>query len=454
MNGHWTSSPFSAGATYSTSPKPPASSGGSSGGSGGSSGGGTTKKVELKNVWLGGNGVPAQVIPGATQAEVDQNAKNIKVPSGGGINPANLQPTASGLAHIKEAEATKAAQPNVPIDMPGMTEAEELLTRDEISDIYKKNIGRIATKDEIDWHIDRKTPRERLEEWSSTSPEAIREKERIKVEGETTEKQSGFFGALQKELRDLYSELSESEKAMAEEVFASDWEEMSPEEQEALQYALFIPSEPEPYPEFEFGEEGVRAEKEEEYGKYYDEILNDFLTTQGIEKSRLGEDVTTAKEELTTEKEKYLGEEDRQYNIALRGANEGYAEAGIIFSGIRQRGLGEMGEQRSYGIEKYNRTFQQAMANIQQGETRTLENIAREKELKEREIGRAETTAVEGAVATEKGRGLEEWGIKKKQYEETAPRTTSIFGVPYEQMTELYKTYEMPDYWKYRRQTP
>ena len=105
--GYWSGSPFSGG-TYKTGSKPSAPSAPSapsrSSGSSGSSGGGsapTVKKAELKNVWLGGNGIKAQQIPGATQEEINRASTAL------GINPTNLQPTTAGLAHIREAEALR-----------------------------------------------------------------------------------------------------------------------------------------------------------------------------------------------------------------------------------------------------------------------------------------------------------------------------------------------------------
>jgi len=70
--------------------------------------------VELKNVWLGGDGIPYQTIPGATQEEINRNAANLK------INPANLQPTKAGLEHIKTVEAggTPPVAPAVPPPAP------------------------------------------------------------------------------------------------------------------------------------------------------------------------------------------------------------------------------------------------------------------------------------------------------------------------------------------------
>jgi len=61
----------------------------------------------------------------------------------------------------------------------GKPSAEKPLSEEEISEIYKTYIGREPTPEEIEHHITRRTPKERLVAWAKVSPEAIREREKL-----------------------------------------------------------------------------------------------------------------------------------------------------------------------------------------------------------------------------------------------------------------------------------
>ena len=60
-----------------------------------------TPTQELKNIFLGAGNIPYQQITGATQEEINKKATSL------GINPANLQPTTAGMAHIAKVEEEK-----------------------------------------------------------------------------------------------------------------------------------------------------------------------------------------------------------------------------------------------------------------------------------------------------------------------------------------------------------
>ena len=142
---------------------------------------------------------------------------------------------------------------------------------------------------------------------------------------------------------------------------------------------------------FVFDQELARASAEERYDPFYDAELRDFMTGVERQRGRTVQDEERLRRELTASTESYVGRARRELDQALESSREGFAGAGLYFSGKRLRREGEIGieaEQekgdylRRQGLRGEESTLRQerGLADIATGEATYKRRFGAEKE--------------------------------------------------------------------------
>jgi hypothetical protein len=181
---------------------------------------------------------------------------------------------------------------------------------------------------------------------------------------------------------------------------------------------------PQPYDEanpFFFDEQLARQAAEAEYSPYYKEKLTDYMSQVEKTKSRSQEDLSKVLEFLSGGKEYFLGKERRLLDQALKQTNEGYAGRNLYFSGARGKDLQEQQTESQATVGEYTRGYGNQVQEAQTGTQRTLEDVSTAASQYQRDIGRQETTAIEGGVLQRKGEAMEEYEAARKKYYSNYP---------------------------------
>lgn len=169
---------------------------------------------------------------------------------------------------------------------------------------------------------------------------------------------------------------------------------------------------------FFFDEQLARNASIAQYAPYYDETLSDYIARIERDKSRSQEDLQRTLDYLSASKEHFLGAERRALDKAERQTNEGYAGAGLFFSGVRQRDLRELKEGSEARIGEYETGYQYGTTGAQLEKKRFGEDIATEETQKRRDLEREKKYAIESGVLTRKGEVQEEYLAGKNKYYE------------------------------------
>lgn len=159
---------------------------------------------------------------------------------------------------------------------------------------------------------------------------------------------------------------------------------------------------------FTFDEMQARASSEERYNPYYDAELRDFLSGINAQRS-----TTQGERGLLTDLNRIQTSQDQtKVNEAIRQSEEGYAGAGLFFSGARQRDTGLTNVAGNLQTETRQKTFGQNMlANQNQ-----LTNIATNESRGIRTTGAQRTTDIESDVARQKAEEEARYAQEKAQY--------------------------------------
>lgn len=127
---------------------------------------------------------------------------------------------------------------------------------------------------------------------------------------------------------------------------------------------------------FFFDEQMARASSQERYDPYYNAELTDFVT--GIERRRQAstQDERRILEEITADTESYMGRSKKNLDEAIRASEQGFAGAGLFFSGERQRRTGSLEVEAGQQQRDYLRgqAYQGETATL--GKQRTLADLA------------------------------------------------------------------------------
>lgn len=183
---------------------------------------------------------------------------------------------------------------------------------------------------------------------------------------------------------------------------------------------------------FVFDEALARESATAEYEPYYTEVLQDYLGRMDLKRESLQSDVDL----LKSMQEYDTGARTRAYNMAVAGAEEGYAGSGMFFSGIKQRGLGqrEVEYQAESDIQgqKYDRQFggyesQKKLYDLEEAERR-------------RDIERQQQESVESGVLTREKEARTQYNVPFEQsYYRQFPTGTG----------NTLKGYTVPEYYRY-----
>lgn len=190
--------------------------------------------------------------------------------------------------------------------------------------------------------------------------------------------------------------------------------------QESIDAVLeVVPEPPEPYEQvnpFFFDEALAREASIAEYSPYYEEMLSDYIADIERTKSRSQEDLEQTLDQLSAGKEYYLGRERKLLDKALRNTNEGWAGAGLFFSGAKERELRELKEEYGDITSEYLRKYRYNVSEAKETAERLGEDIATQRAKQERDISREKEYAVESGVLQRREEALEEYEAGRKKY--------------------------------------
>lgn len=183
---------------------------------------------------------------------------------------------------------------------------------------------------------------------------------------------------------------------------------------------------------FIFDETLARESATAEYEPYYTELLDDYLNKMDIRRESLQADVDLLKEL----KQYDTASRTRAYQMAVSGAEEGYAGSGMFFSGIRRRGVGQRTVEYKAGQAE-----QEARYGGQfEGYERQKQLYDLEQKEKERDIEREQKAAIESGVLTRKKESLAQYYTPLEQsYYRQFPTGTG----------NTLKGYTIPEYYRY-----
>lgn len=180
---------------------------------------------------------------------------------------------------------------------------------------------------------------------------------------------------------------------------------------------------------FAFDEAQARASAQERLNPYYNAELNEFMTGIRRSRERSMEDMTRTVGELNVDASKLSERERLSTQEAIRGSEEGFAGAGLFFSGRRERatGLEEVG-----GIQKQEdiqAELGRGVASSQRANLRTAEDLALQEARQKRLIESGRTTALETDISGQKKESAYRRGLERLQFAGDIPGTS-----PFERM--------------------
>lgn len=159
---------------------------------------------------------------------------------------------------------------------------------------------------------------------------------------------------------------------------------------------------------FSFDEVQAKASAEERYNPYYSAELSDFV--KGVELRRQSKE---GERGLLTELNRVqAGAERRALDEAVKQSEEGFAGAGLFFSGAKERGTGMQNIAGAEQAETRDKRFQFGQEKIGRG----LTGLANEKRTGERQIGAARTTSIESELGNLKAEESARHATERAQY--------------------------------------
>lgn len=159
---------------------------------------------------------------------------------------------------------------------------------------------------------------------------------------------------------------------------------------------------------FAFDEALARSSAEQRYNPYYEAELADF--TAGIDSQRQS---TEGQKTLLTELNRIdVKADNRNLEEAIRASEEGYAGAGLFFSGARERGTGLEKIKGDENAQARDARFNTGIADYD----RRLTDINREEQTGIRRTQAQKTTDIESEIARQKAEERSRYEYEKAQY--------------------------------------
>jgi hypothetical protein len=145
---------------------------------------------------------------------------------------------------------------------------------------------------------------------------------------------------------------------------------------------------------FAFDEELAKMSATQEYEPYYSEILNDYISDIGTQRSTVQDE-----QALTQKMKEYeVGVKDRAYTRAISQTEEGFVGNGLYFSGQKDQALGnqEVENQASTGnlMDQYGAK--------EKGFQNQLGLLDTSQERKTRDVGREQKASIESGITQRK----------------------------------------------------
>ncbi len=153
---------------------------------------------------------------------------------------------------------------------------------------------------------------------------------------------------------------------------------------------------------FSFDEAQAKASSAERLNPYYDATLNEFMTGIRRSSTRSVEDMTRTIGELNVDASKLSEKERLNTQEAIRSSEEGYAGAGLFFSGKRERATGLEEVQGAQTQEGIQTELGRNLATQSRLNTRTQEDLALQQARTKRLTEAERTTALETDIAKQK----------------------------------------------------
>ncbi|HEC65916.1 MAG TPA: hypothetical protein ENI23_11535 [bacterium] len=167
---------------------------------------------------------------------------------------------------------------------------------------------------------------------------------------------------------------------------------------------------------FLFDEALARASAEERFDPFYDAELGEFMTGITRQKERSTEDAEVLRKELTTQTEQFVGRAGRDIKEALESSREGFAGAGLFFSGKRLKREGDINIAGEEGTSDFLRRQKLKQREGDIGLTRGLEDISLRETTARRRVGAARETDILTDVAGQRKEELGKREFARQQF--------------------------------------
>lgn len=145
-----------------------------------------------------------------------------------------------------------------------------------------------------------------------------------------------------------------------------------------------------------FNFDQILAEESTKVGErldpYYKQTLTDYLKGVNVRRQRSLEDERTLLTDLQKDTDQYVGNEKMALDQTLERTRQGYADAGLYFSGAKQRAEGMATTESKRGLGDYLRGQEGRQRDVQTTTRRNMEDIQLEQSQKQRDLGSFDPT--------------------------------------------------------------
>jgi hypothetical protein len=150
----------------------------------------------------------------------------------------------------------------------------------------------------------------------------------------------------------------------------------------------------------EFDVEAARKAAEEEWGPYYDELLQDYLTEAALYQARSEADIASKLGLLGERREEFMGDIARESPIIQEQIGGRFADRGLYFGGEREEAQRRQLEKEERKRSAYEREYGYETGQAQLQQQRYVEDLERKRKERERELARQREQAITGGVET------------------------------------------------------
>lgn len=177
---------------------------------------------------------------------------------------------------------------------------------------------------------------------------------------------------------------------------------------------------------FAFDEVLARKSAEEVNDPFYKQKLSDFL--QGVERQRTRsiEDEQNLLSEIKADIQSYTGRAKLELDRAINASREGFADAGMFFSGRRIGAEGTLETENQMNLSDYLRGQAQRERATTLGGTRTREDLLTQQTIGQRDIGRERQFEVEQDVKEASRRAALQREFERSQFLGPSPGQTFV----------------------------